>query len=111
MGSADLPGESLHDAVVWKDGKIIDLATVKGDACSRGRGINARGQAVGGSSDCRAFLHAFVWEEGGPMLDLNTLIAPGPGWQLTNASSTSTIAERSLQKQHPWDLRQKTMQT
>jgi len=76
-----------------KTEKIIDLGTVNGDACSRGRGINARGQAVGGSSDCRAFLHAFVWEEGGPMLDLNTLIAPGSGWQLTNAININDRGE------------------
>jgi probable HAF family extracellular repeat protein len=93
VGSADLPGENLHDAVVWKEGEIIDLGTVDGDACSRGRGLNARGQVVGGSSDCRNFLHAFVWEEGGPMLDLNTLIAPGSGWQLTNAFNINDRGE------------------
>jgi probable HAF family extracellular repeat protein len=48
---------------------------------------------VGGSSDCRNFLHAFVWEEGGPMLDLNTLIAPGSGWQLTNAFNINDRGE------------------
>ena len=85
VGSADLPGENLHDAVVWKDGKITDLGTLHGEACSRGRGLNARGQVVGGSSDCRNFLHAFIWEEGRTMLDLNELIAPGSGWQLTSA--------------------------
>jgi probable HAF family extracellular repeat protein len=47
--------------------------------------LNARGQVVGGSSDCANFLHAFLWEEGGPMLDLNILIPPGSGYQLTNA--------------------------
>lgn len=93
VGSADLPGDNLHDAVVWKDGKIMDLGTLHGDACSRGRGLNARGQAVGGSSDCRNFLHAFVWEEGGPMLDLNELIAPGSGWQLTNAFNINDRGE------------------
>jgi probable HAF family extracellular repeat protein len=93
VGSADLPGDNLHDAVLWKDGKIIDLGTVDGDTCSRGRGLNARGQVVGGSSDCRNFLHAFVWEEGGPMLDLNTLIAPGSGWQLTNAFNINDRGE------------------
>jgi probable HAF family extracellular repeat protein len=70
-------GNGIHDAVIWKDGKIQDLGTVDGDACSRGRGINARGQVVGGSRDCANFLHAFIWEEGGPMLDLNKLIATG----------------------------------
>ena len=93
MGSADLPGENLHDAVVWRDGKIIDLGTLHGEACSRGRGLNARGQVVGGSSDCHNFLHAFTWEEGGPMLDLNELIAPGSGWQLTNAFNINDRGE------------------
>jgi len=93
VGSADLPAADIHDAVVWKDGKIQDLGTLDGDACSRGRGLNARGQVVGGSSDCRNFLHAFVWEEGGPMLDLNTLIAPGSGWQLTNAFNINDRGE------------------
>jgi probable HAF family extracellular repeat protein len=37
---------------------------------------------VGGSTSCKAFLHAFLWEGEGPMLDLNKLIAPGSGWQL-----------------------------
>ena len=40
---------------------------------------------MGGSTDCHSFLHAFVREERGPMLDLNTLIPPGSGLQLTNA--------------------------
>jgi probable HAF family extracellular repeat protein len=96
VGSADLPGSSgnqTHDAVVWINGKIHDLGTVAGDQCSRGRGLNARGQVVGGSSDCSNFLHAFLWEGGGPMLDLNTLIPPGSGWQLTNAFNINDRGE------------------
>jgi probable HAF family extracellular repeat protein len=84
-GSADLPTAGIHDAVRWKGGQILDLGTVDGDACSRGRGINAKGQIVGLSSDCHNALHAFLWEEGGPMLDLNALIPPGSGVQLTYA--------------------------
>jgi probable HAF family extracellular repeat protein len=93
VGSADLAAADIHDAVIWKNGKMQDLGTVDGDACSRGRGLNGRGQVVGGSSDCRNFLHAFVWEEGGPMLDLNKLIAPGSGWQVTNAFNINDRGE------------------
>lgn len=92
-GSADLPTAGIHDAVRWKNGRILDLGTVDGDACSRGRAINDRGQIVGGSSDCRNFLHAFVWQEGGPMLDLNTLIPPDSGLQLTNAFNINNRGE------------------
>jgi len=92
-GSADLPAPGIHDAVRWRHGKILDLGTIPGDACSRGRGINARGQIVGGSSDCSNFLHAFVWEEGGPMLDLNMLIPSGSGLQLTNAFNINNRGE------------------
>ena len=93
VGSADLPGTNLHDAVLWRNGKIHDLGTVDGDACSRGRSLNARGQAVGGSSDCHNFLHAFVWQDGGPMMDLNALIQPGTGYQLTNAININDRGE------------------
>ena len=95
-GSADLAGPTgnqTHDAVLWRDGKIHDLGTVPGDPCSRGRGINSRGQVVGGSSDCHNFLHAFVWEEEGPMQDLNTLIQSGTGYQLTNAFNINDRGE------------------
>jgi len=92
-GSADLPAPGIHDAVRWKGDQIQDLGTVDGDPCSRGRSINAKGQIVGGSSDCHNFLHAFVWEEGGPMLDLNTLIPPGSGLQLTNAININDRGE------------------
>ncbi len=92
-GSADLPGSTLHDAVLWKNGNIHDLGTVDGDACSRGRGINSHGQVVGGSSDCANFLHAFVWQKSTGMLDLNKLIAPGSGLQITNAFNINDRGE------------------
>ena len=96
VGSADLPGPSgsqAHDAVVWINGVIHDLGTVSGDPCSRGRAVNARGEIVGGSSDCHNFLHAFISENGGPAVDLNTLIPPGLGFQLTNAFNVNDRGE------------------
>jgi probable HAF family extracellular repeat protein len=92
-GSADLPTPGIHDAVIWRRGHIKDIGSLPGDACSRGRAINSWGQVVGGTSDCRNFLHAFVWEEGGPMRDLNKLIAPGSGLQITNAFNINDRGE------------------
>jgi probable HAF family extracellular repeat protein len=92
-GSADLPGSQTHDAVLWRKGKIHDLGTVAGDPCSRGLAINARGQVVGGTSDCSNFLHAFLWEAGGPMLDLNTVIPPSSGLQLLEAININDRGE------------------
>jgi probable HAF family extracellular repeat protein len=55
--------------------------------------INVRGQVVGGSTDCNNFLHAFLWEDGGPMLDLNTLIPPNSGVQLLEAININDRGE------------------
>ena len=49
------------------------------DVCSLANSSNARGQIVGQSiPDCDTDSHAFLWENGGPMVDLNSLI-PGSG--------------------------------
>ena len=48
---------------------------------------------VGGSSECHNFLHAFVWDENTGMVDLNTVIAPGSGYQLTNAFNINDRGE------------------
>ena len=92
-GSADLPGSETHHAVLWKNGRMLDLGTAAGDRCSRGGAVNARGQVVGGSSDCHYFLHAFLSEDGGPAVDLNTLIPAGSGVQLTNAFNINDRGE------------------
>jgi probable HAF family extracellular repeat protein len=93
VGSSDLPGGQIHHAALWKKGKLHDLGTVSGDPCSRGGGLNARGQVIGGSSDCSHFLHAFLWEDGGPIVDLNTLIPAGSGVQLRLAYNINDRGE------------------
>jgi probable HAF family extracellular repeat protein len=100
-GKADLPGATPqnHDAVLWgEDGAIIDLGTLPGDACANAYYVNGRGQVVGTSESRDLCLlptgeHAFLWENDGPMVDLNSLIPPGSSLQLTFAVAINDRGE------------------
>lgn len=99
-GKADLPGPppQNHDAVLWRHGAIIDLGTLPGDLCANAYYVNERGQVVGTSENrdlCSIPTgeHAFLWETGGPMVDLNTLIPPGSSLELTFAVAINNRGE------------------
>jgi probable HAF family extracellular repeat protein len=101
VGVANLPGGSgcdnaaPHHAFLWKNGVMTDLGTVDGDPCSHALGINAKGQVVGTGTDCSHELQAFLWENGGPMVDLNALIPPNSGlvlWEATYVNDSGDIA-------------------
>jgi probable HAF family extracellular repeat protein len=93
VGKADLPGALSpqdHHGVLWTHGVTIDLGTLPGDSSSNAYYVNSRGQVVGTSEDRQHMLigvgeHAFLWEDGGPMVDLNSLIPAGSSLQLTYA--------------------------
>jgi probable HAF family extracellular repeat protein len=74
---------------LWKGGVTINLGTVGGDNIAYANSINSRGQIVGNSGFFGGFsqIHAFLWEKGGPLVDLNTLVPSGIGVHLTNAYS------------------------
>jgi probable HAF family extracellular repeat protein len=78
VGYADLAGSGpqLHHAFLWKHGTMTDLGTVDGDVCSTALSINIQGQITGASTSCMGYVHGFLWEEGGPMTDLNLLVEP-----------------------------------
>ncbi len=83
-------------AFVWRNDVLTNLGTVDGDPCSVSDGINSRGQVVGESSpSCfgAAVQEAFLWEDGGPAVDLNTLISPSSGLKLLGASSINDRGE------------------
>jgi probable HAF family extracellular repeat protein len=101
VGKVDLPGPLTpqdHHAVLWRHGVMIDLGTFPEDTSSNAYYVNSRGQVVGTSED-RAHMvigvgeHAFLWEEGGPMVDLNTLIPAGSSLQLTYAVAINDRGE------------------
>jgi probable HAF family extracellular repeat protein len=84
VGGSDATG--FFHAVLWKHGAITDLGTVAGDGCSAALWINSQGQIVGfGSADCFNEDHAGLSENGGPLVDLQTLALPGSGVTLTSA--------------------------
>lgn len=98
-GKADLPGPAPqdHDAVLWREGRKIDLGTFPGDSCSNAYFVNMRGQVVGTSEKrdlCHMGVgeHAFLWQHG-HMIDLNTVIPPGANLQLTYAVAINERGE------------------
>jgi len=63
----------LH-ALLWQDGKVIDLGNLGGVMNNTGVDINNLGQVVG-NSDLQGdnTLHAFLWQKKTGMIDLGTL--------------------------------------
>jgi len=88
--AGEIVGESdshtASRAFLWKEGVMTNLGTVADDACSTATSINSRGQIVGfGSADCNHEDHVFLSENGGPIIDLSTLVLPGSGVTLIQA--------------------------
>jgi probable HAF family extracellular repeat protein len=66
----------VHHAALWGKHGVTDLGTIATDPCSRALSVNSRGQVVGATAaTCGGnFNHGFLWEDGGPMVDLNSLV-------------------------------------
>jgi probable HAF family extracellular repeat protein len=74
---------------------MTDLGTLGGS--SRAEAINSKGQVVGFSflldRTEPPFRHAFLWEKGGPMIDLNTLIPTNSSLELVAAQNINDRGE------------------
>ena len=96
VGAATLPGDQVQHAALWRRSEKTDLGTVDDDPCSGADAINSNQQVVGGGDDCQRGNHiAFLWENGGPMVDLNTLVPPGSGLFLQFAININDRGEIS----------------
>ena len=84
-------------AFLWKNGVMTDLGAPDSDSCSFADAINSKHQIVGAGWDCQNFPpfagHASLSEDGGPTADLNTLIPPNLGLQLTMAGYVNDAGE------------------
>jgi probable HAF family extracellular repeat protein len=97
-GFAVIPGSAqYHHGFLWRDGVMIDLGTLGDDICSVALALNSRGQVVGASQSaaggCDPWTTAFLWENGGPMVDLNSLIPRRSGVHLGAAEAINERGE------------------
>jgi probable HAF family extracellular repeat protein len=92
VGRADLPGSQVHHAFLFKDHAMTDLGTPDGLACSTAESINSRHQVVGDSGVCFVGGNGFLWEKGGPVVTLQSLVVPGS--DITQVLGASFINDR-----------------
>lgn len=75
VGGANTANGGFHP-FLWKDGVMKDLGSLR--QASQAWYINNKTQIVGTTGDNdESSNRAFLWENGGPMVDLNTLIPKG----------------------------------
>jgi probable HAF family extracellular repeat protein len=103
VGAADLPNSPAgcqstsctYHAFLWRKGVMTDLGTLGADPCSIAVMMNSKGQIVGSTlSICSQFeTNAFLWEDGGPMVALDTLIPADSGVHLFEGNNINERGE------------------
>jgi probable HAF family extracellular repeat protein len=80
VGFAQFAGDQSGHAFLWRNGVMTDLGTIGTDPASEAGSFNSRHQIVGGTFIFGGLdLHGWLWENGGPIVDLDTLTLPGSG--------------------------------
>ena len=93
-GYANLAGVFTVHAFVYSNGVMHDLGSL-GDGSSIGSGINNLGQVAGWAIVDVALktTHGFLYTPGVGMVDLNTLLPAGSGWELSSASDVNDLGQ------------------
>ncbi len=83
IGTSATTGDAQVKGFIYSSGALTDLGTL-GGSYSTPRAINNQGQVVGETETAEFVTRAFLWQSGS-MVDLNTLLPAGSGWELNNA--------------------------
>jgi probable HAF family extracellular repeat protein len=96
-GLATLPGDQVNHGFLWRNGVMTDLGTLGDDPCSDALSVNSYGQVLGASQStaggCAEWTSAFLWENGGPSVDLNSLVTSASGAYLNVAFWSNASGE------------------
>jgi probable HAF family extracellular repeat protein len=92
VGFAAYPGDQIYHAALWDDSGMTDLGTL--DVNSFATDVNSHTQIVGFSTNAQLSNHqGFLWENGGPVVDLNSLVPPGSQLLLTDPANINDRGE------------------
>ncbi len=74
---------------------MTDLGTINNDTCSVAHFMNSKRQVSGTSGDCLGVFeqHGFLWQPGGPMIDLNDFVPPGSDLVITDGETINDRGE------------------
>ena len=96
VGRAELhPGSTRRHGFLWKDGAMIDLGIPAGGTCGTAYAINSSEQIVGDWGICGGTNYGFLWENGGPIVDLQTLVLPGSDVTISETNYINDAGEIS----------------
>jgi probable HAF family extracellular repeat protein len=96
VGRAEFsPGLRTRHGFLWKNGVMNDLGILAGDTCATAYAINSSEQIVGDSGNCAAINRGFLWENGGPIVDLQTLVIPGSDVTISETNYINDAGEIS----------------
>lgn len=90
-GGSTVANGYLRAFLYTDSGAMLDLGTL-GGGNSSAYGVNDAGVAVGYSENAEGDPLAFLWDRGS-LVDLNSLIAEGSGWRLTEASAINNAGQ------------------
>jgi probable HAF family extracellular repeat protein len=88
IGSPDSPAFYAAAWLYGAYGAVTNIGILPGDLGAFATGMNDRGQVVGNGIDPNFnWAHGFIWQDGGVITDLNTLIPENSGLYIISASN------------------------